>query len=311
MIITVTLNPSVDQEYLLDQVRIQKWTRPGRALRMPGGRGINVALMLNQLGYDPVAMGFLAGYNGEFIRDALRQAGITTNFTHIKGETRTNVFITFKDRAETLSIAERGPEASEEACHHLITSYRRILSRASAVVLGGSLPPGTPETIYRELSKIAKDAGLPVYIEAYGRAMLEALDTQPRLVKIPEEMVPDLIGSTTSSLETHVAAAQKVHDAGVRWSIIPYQNDSDIFVTPQGTYLATLDQSSDRATLFTARDALMAGVIVADAESMSVMDTIRFSMACAAENANHYDKHLCDRQTITRLTDTIAVRKLD
>ena len=105
MIVTVTLNPSVDEEYLLDEIVLGSWSRANSTLRMPGGRGINVALMLTQLGYSAVAMGFLAGFNGEYIRDALRRANVTTNFVHIQGETRTNVYLSLKNPEYNLRFA--------------------------------------------------------------------------------------------------------------------------------------------------------------------------------------------------------------
>ena len=90
MIVTVTLNPAVDEEYLVPEFRPGSWFRASQVNRSAGGKGINVSILLRQMGYDSAALGFLAGYNGEYIRDALRRERVTTNFVHVRGETRTN-----------------------------------------------------------------------------------------------------------------------------------------------------------------------------------------------------------------------------
>ena len=74
MIVTVTLNPAVDEEYVVPEFRPGGWFRATKVQRSPGGKGINVSLVLKQLGLETAAMGFLAGFSGEYIRDFLRQA---------------------------------------------------------------------------------------------------------------------------------------------------------------------------------------------------------------------------------------------
>ncbi len=83
MILTVTLNPAVDEEYVVPEFRPGGWFRATKSSRSPGGKGINVSTLLAQFGYTSTAMGFLAGFNGEYIRNALRASRITTDFVHI------------------------------------------------------------------------------------------------------------------------------------------------------------------------------------------------------------------------------------
>ena len=92
MIVTVTLNPAVDEEFVVSDFRPGGWFRSTQADRTPGGKGINVSIMLRQLGYESTTMGYLAGFNGSYILDSLRRKRITTSFIHVRGETRTNVY---------------------------------------------------------------------------------------------------------------------------------------------------------------------------------------------------------------------------
>lgn len=311
MIVTVTLNPSVDEEYLLDEIVLGSWSRANSTLRMPGGHGVNVALMLTQLGYSAVAMGFLAGFNGEYIRDALRRANVTTNFVHIRGETRTNVYLSLKNPDEGTSIYEKGPEVDEEARKRFFMNYKRMINRASAVVIGGSLPEGMPKETYRELALLGKEAGLPVYIDAYGSSFLMALEALPRMAKIPDAQVEHLAGRPADSLDSYVEAARKVHGMGIPWSVVSYQVYGDIFATSHGTYLARASRDDVSSPLFTARDALVTGIVMADAEGMDTEDSIRFAMACALESSTHVDRKVKGRASIESYLDAVTVEKLD
>lgn len=311
MILTVTLNPSVDEEYLLDKVILGSWSRASSTLRTPGGRGINVALMLTQLGYRAVAMGFLAGFNGEYIRDALRRANVTTNFVHIQGETRTNIYLSLKNSDEGTSIYEKGPIIDDEARKRFLINYKRMINRASAVVIGGSLPSGMPKETYQELSFMAKEAGLPVYIDAYGSPFLMALKTRPRMAKVPDTQIEHLAGRSVDSLEAYVEAAHKVHEMGIPWSVVSYQVYGDIFATVHGTYLAKMRRETNQTFLFTARDALITGMVIADAEGMNIEDSIRFAMACAIESSTHLDRNIRGRASIEPYIDKVTLEKLD
>jgi 1-phosphofructokinase len=127
MILTVTLNPAVDEEYIIPELRPGGWLRATSRTSSPGGKGINISAILAQFGYPSAAMGFLAGMKGEYIRSALRSYRITTNFVHIKGENRTNVYIIDETGNLETSISEAGPTVSPDAVERLRKVYGRIL----------------------------------------------------------------------------------------------------------------------------------------------------------------------------------------
>ncbi|MDR1650840.1 MAG: PfkB family carbohydrate kinase, partial [Synergistaceae bacterium] len=149
MIVTITPNPAVDEVYTVDEFKPGRWYRSNKVVRSPGGRGVNVSIILKQLGYDSVATGFLAGHSGGYIKDDLILRGITTSFVNIKGENRTNTFV--KDTAEKIetAIMEEGPEAPDDAVCRFFRTLDHLVLRATAVHMGGSLPPGLPEDFYR------------------------------------------------------------------------------------------------------------------------------------------------------------------
>lgn len=309
MIVTVTLNPAVDEEFVVSEFRPGGWFRSRNANRSPGGKGINVSLLLSQLGYETAAMGFLAGFNGGYIRDVLRKEHITTNFVHVKGETRTNVYIVDETGKMETGISETGPYVPEEAYERFMKNYDRMLKRARLIVLGGSLPPGVPQDAYACLIRSAKDMGVPVWIDAAGAPLMSGLEAVPSLAKIDHRFMSKVSGISLTSLDNLIEVLTNLHEQGIEWSITSYHTYGDLFFTPEGIFLATAGRK-DVVSLFGASDALMAGMIVAREENMTVEESIRFSLACGWEDATHVEKGISSRKAVEEKMNLVQVEKL-
>lgn len=313
MIVTVTLNPAVDEEYLLPQFTSGNWTRALSSQRTPGGSGVNVAIMLHQMGYETAAMGFLAGFNGDYIRDALRRAGVTTNFIHVPGETRTNVNIIDSSTCSETCIVEEGPQIDDEALRSFTANYRRMLNRASAVVLGGTLPPGVPADFYRELCFQARSAGLPVYVNAAGEELKAALEGNPLYANVDHRLLlgVECQGQTEDSMESQRKTLAEVRALGIKWAVASSEVCSEVFSTPAGIWLASSSDKSEARSLFTFDDAITAGMVAATMEGMDVQDVVRFSMSCALEDSSHPMKGVRSRQAVERFMSSVQLERLD
>jgi len=309
MIVTVTLNPAVDEEFVVSEFQPGGWFRSRNVNRTPGGKGINVSIMLSQLGYETAAMGFLAGFNGGYIRDVLRRERITTNFVHVKGETRTNVYIVDDVGHVETGISEPGPYIAEEAYERFLKNYERMLKRARLIVMGGSLPPGVPQDAYSTLVTMAREQNIPVWLDAAGSPLMAGLEAGPNLAKIDHRFMSKVSGISLTSLENLIKVVSKLHDQGIEWAIASYHTYGDVFFTPEGIYLALGDRRSV-ISLFGASDALVAGMVVAWQEKMSIEETVRFSLACAWEDATHVEKGFRSRQAIEEKVPEIIVEKL-
>ena len=310
MIVTVTLNPAVDEEFLVPEFRPGRWFRSSHVDRSPGGKGINVSYMLSQAGYQSVAMGFLAGFNGEYIRDALRRLRITTNFIHVPGDTRSNVYIVDEIGHVETGIAESGPYIPEEAMARFLANYERMLGRARLVVMGGSLPPGVPQDIYRDMLDRAKSRGIPTLLDAAGPPLMTAIEGGPTFARIDHRFMARVAGVSLTSLDNLIEVVSRVHDFGVEWAVVSYRSYGAVFFSPQGIYLAEYERKG-LVSLFAADDALVAGFIIAREEKMDTEDTIRFATACAWEDSLHVEKGFRDRAEIDKLAPLVRIDKLD
>lgn len=309
MILTVTLNPAVDEEYVVPEFRPGGWFRASQVNRSPGGKGINVSIILKQMGVDSVAMGFLGGYNGGYIRDQLAKLGISTSFVHLRGETRTTTYVVDEiGRVET-GIVEAGPYVPESALARFLKAYYRMLGRCSSVMIGGSLPPGVPQDIYRDLVHMASVRGKDVFVDASSGALLSAVDGGPKVVKVDHRFMSMVMDVPLLSLDNLKSVAAKLHDEGVPWVVTSYRGYGDLFSTPQGVYIGEVPKSRV-VSLFGAGDALMAGLVLAFQEGMGTEDSIRFAMGCALEDSLHLEKGVQSREAVDEAARNVKVTRV-
>lgn len=309
MIVTITPNPAMDQVYFTNEFRPNRWFRSRDSRRSPGGRGVNVSIILSQLGYDSTAMGFTAGNTGEFIRDGLLERGISTNFVNITGESRINTFIRDGEDGVETAVTERGPKINEDAQQRFFWKLERLISRATAVFMGGSLPPGVDSSFYREAIDCARRSNIPVFIDTYGPSLASAIEALPTVVKLDHRTLNTVRNISQSALDHLIVESKRIFDEGVDWVLSSYFNRSYVFCTPKGFYMGEMELDG-ALTFRSSGDALMAGMMVARQERMGVEETIAFAMACVYETTHWSHKGLPSRKAVDASLDRVSVKKL-
>lgn len=181
-IITVTLNPAVDKTVRVESLHIGGLNRVREALKDAGGKGINVSRAVFALGGETLAMGLLGGRQGAFIRETLDKTGVSSCFTTIGGETRTNVKVVGDDGSVT-EINEAGPDVTEAELQTLYRDMEAQVRKDDLVVLSGSAPKGVPKTVYADLTKRVHGKGARVLLDADGALLCEGLTAKPDIIK--------------------------------------------------------------------------------------------------------------------------------
>jgi tagatose 6-phosphate kinase len=261
VIVTVTLDPSLNVRYDAEGVQLGAANPVSRVRYAAGGRGLAVARLLQMFGHDVVAAGLTGGAAGAFIRNELSRAGVATQFTVIEAESRRVTWI--RDARTTLStsFAEPSPFITTEELGRLAADYRGLLDGATAVVLAGGLPDGLPAETYGSLASYAAEAGVPVLLNAGGSALQHGAARMPTLV-IPEPANdpagPEATGGTSVALATERATR---------------------VLTADGEWHAELEAAGARPA---SRDALVAGFVPGVALGWSWPDMLRHAVALAA-----------------------------
>lgn len=222
MILTVTMNPSIDTRYSVDHLVIDDVNRVTPA-KTAGGKGLNVSRVLVQLGDDVVATGLLGGHSGAYLGELMDADGITHRFTPIAGESRTCIAL-LHDGNQT-EFLESGPTVSAEELEAFVGNYADLVSKASCVTLSGSLPKGVPADTYARLVAIAAEAGVPVLLDTSGAALDAALeaDVKPTLVKPNLTEINGLLGTSFTSddlSDLRQTLAADARFAGIPWVVV-------------------------------------------------------------------------------------------
>lgn len=224
MILTVTMNPSIDTRYQLDTLIIDDVNRVEPA-KTAGGKGLNVSRVLKQLGDDVVATGLLGGHMGAYMRDLMEADDIAADFTPIAGETR--ICLNILHEGNQTELLESGPTVSEEELAAFTAHFTELVARedCKCVTLSGSLPKGVPAGYYATLVAIAAGAGVPVLADTSGAALDAVLagEQKPTLVKPNLTEINGLLGTsyTTDQVdELRAALADDPRFAGISWVVV-------------------------------------------------------------------------------------------
>lgn len=180
MLVVVCLNPAVDVTYRIERLRPGTSHRVRESAARAGGKGVNVARVLCQLGVPMLLTGLAGGRRGDEIGADLADAGIATRFVEIAGASRSTV--TVVDDEDATVFNEAGPHVSAAEWTRFLEDFGNHISDADVVVLTGSLPPGVPGDAYAQLTTRAHGRGAAVVVDADGEALLCALPAEPDLV---------------------------------------------------------------------------------------------------------------------------------
>lgn len=258
MICTVTLNPALDYVLLADELKKGSVNRAFRSRLRPGGKGINISLVLKSFGIPSLAAGFVAGETGEMLRSMLSHAGIRTDFLAAEGMTRINV----KIRAgEETDVNAPGPAVREEAFSELCRRISR-LPAGGVLVLAGSTPPGLGADAYVRLASAVSEE-VRVAVDASGELLRRSLACAPWLVKPNREELGELFGVRIGGQEEALYYARKLQAEGAKNVIVSLGAQGAVLVSEDGSEYAMPAFEGNAVDTVGAGDSLLAAFIAA------------------------------------------------
>jgi len=262
-ILTVTLNTSVDTTLTIPSpLMVGETNRVCDVLKLPGGKGINVARVLHTVGAPVHVTGLAGGSAAEFISAGLVQAGIDSTFQPIAGASRTCTAVVECDSYRGTEINEPGPTITNTEALAFLNLYERLLPGALAVVLSGSLPPGLPDDYYALLLNRAHAADVPAILDTSGRAFHLGIAARPLLVKPnvteAKQFLGENVGAELASVP--VIVGQRMREQGAQMAAITLGADGAVLVTGMGAWSAQLSVSNPISGVGSG-DAVVAGYI--------------------------------------------------
>ena len=231
MVYTVTFNPAVDYIVHTDELRVGMTNRSEREEIYFGGKGINVSLVLRELGIKSKALGFVAGFTGAAIEKALLESGVDADFVHLdSGFSRINVKI--KSSAET-ELNGSGPDIPEKALAELFEKLDEIKD-GDAIVLAGSIPADLPEDIYERILERLHGKKIRAVVDATKDLLLNVLKYEPFLVKPNKQELEEMFGVKLQSVDDIIIYAKKLREMGAKNVLVSMAGEGAVLLDENG-----------------------------------------------------------------------------
>ena len=179
MILTVTLNAAIDKRYVVNNFKTGEVNRVKECTYVPGGKGLNVSKPASIYGAEVTATGFVGGYAGAYIENALKPFGIKSAFYHVAAESRSCINIWDEVNKVQTEFLEPGFTLTEEDFAGFEEKFRNLVKEAKVVTMSGSVPKGLDGTAYQRLIKIVKEAGIPVILDTSGKLLEMGIEAAP------------------------------------------------------------------------------------------------------------------------------------
>ncbi len=303
MIYTVTLNPSIDYIVHVDDFKPGAVNRMNKDFKFPGGKGINVSRILKRLAVPSEALGFLGGFTGGFIKDALQTEGLKCAFTPVADDTRINIKLKSTEETE---INGAGPNITNEELQELKQQLSKVQS-GDVVVLSGSAPASLRKGFYQELITIVKDKAADFVIDTTGKDLADALAFGPLLVKPNNHELADLYDTSFESIADILPYGKRLLADGARHVIISMAGDGALLFTDEGIYQSNVLKRPLKNSVG-AGDSMIAGFIGAFTKTSDPLTAFKWGVACGSGTA--FSDDLATREMIDSLLAEVVVTKI-
>lgn len=303
MIYTITFAPSIDYVTYVDDFHVGELNRAEKVQYFAGGKGINISRLLKRFQCETMALGFVGGFSGQYVKDCLVEEGVAESFIHIDTPTRINVKL--KARQET-ELNGPSPNLTSFEIEQLKRQLQEKLVEGDWLVISGSIPSTVEETFFAFISELCEQRNVKWVLDTSGRALASYIRLDPTFVKPNEHELAELVGEQLTTLEQVAHAAKKIVADGVQFVVVSLGSKGALCVTaeeviraesPKGTAVNTVGAGDSVVAAMTAK--LMAGMSLTEA----------FQYGVAAGSATAFSEDLCQVEEVEALVSQVIIHK--
>ena len=296
MIYTVTFNPSLDYIVTVDNFTTGRVNRTTTEFMYPGGKGINVSIVLKNLGYDNIALGFEAGFTGEEIIRRISDMGIIHDFIHVdNGLSRINVKIRSDNESE---INGQGPAIEAD---HINKLYQRFdkLKNGDILVLAGSIPTVMPDSMYMDIMKYLKGRNIKIVVDATKDLLVNVLEYRPFLIKPNNHELGEIFGVELKTRDEVVEYAKRLQKMGAVNVLVSMAGEGAVLVAEDGSIFKTPAPKGVVKNSVGAGDSMVAGFIAGYLNSGNYVEA--FKMGVCTGSASAFSDKLATKAEVEAL----------
>ena len=296
MIFTVTFNPSLDYIVRVDEMRLGTINRTNYEQLLPGGKGINVSIVLGNLGHPSRALGFSAGVTGVALEKLLADAGVDADLVHVKeGFTRINAKVKAVEETE---LNGQGPRIAPEDVDALFAKLD-VLGQDDTLVISGSVPNTLPSDMYEQVMERLAGHGVRIVVDAERDLLTRVLPYRPFLVKPNNHELGDIFGVTLKTRDEVVPYARRMQEMGAQNVLVSMAGEGGVLVAADGQVYQSPAAKGTVVNSVGAGDSCVAGFLAGLMETGSYQTAFR--MGLAAGSASAFSDHLATRPEVEDL----------
>ncbi|MDF1494332.1 1-phosphofructokinase [Caproiciproducens sp. CPB-2] len=300
MIYTVTFNPALDYITDVPDFREGEINRSSGEKILSGGKGINVSIVLKNLGIDSTALGFIAGFTGDEIERGVRSFGCNTDFIRLDGGlSRINLKI--RSRRET-AVNGGGPPIPPEKVGELFLQLGS-LSDGDILVLAGSIPSSLPAGTYETIMERLQEKKIRIVVDATGQLLLNVLKFRPFLIKPNREELEELSGRALKGEKEIILACRDLQALGACNILVSLGGDGAILVSETGGVYQSAAPQGRVVNTVGAGDSMVAGFLAGYLKNRSLLEA--FHTGIAAGSASAFSENLATGKEVSALLKTI------
>lgn len=285
MIYTITLNPALDYTLKIDNLNLNEINTCKSDCILPGGKGINVSIILKRLGIDSVTLGFISGFTGEEIKRLIEKEKIETNFINLKSEnSRINVKILEKSRETAINLA--GPLVESKYIEELYQKLE-ILKNDDILVISGSIPKGISDDIYENICEKVKGKNIKIVVDSSKNLLLNTLKYKPFLIKPNHHELGEIFNTKIENKEQAVKYAKKLQQKGAKNVLVSMGGAGSILLDEfENVYKKEAIQNKNVVNTVGAGDSMVAGFLAGYLKYQNYEDALKLGIASATATVN-------------------------
>ena len=309
MILTVTLNPCVDRTIEIEKFLYGGTNKVLRTQEDISGKGINVSLALQNLGIQNKAAGFSYQEDKEKLERFFKEIHCPYTLYSVPGALRVNVKIFDTEKRVMSEFNDKGREVTEQDVAEFLALLDKEWDKTDILVVDGSVPPGVPRSIYRDLIQKANEKGVKTILDASGDLLSLALPAKPFFVKPNRGELEILYGKAFRDKEEMLSFGKTLIQGGVHYLCISRGEEGAVFLTESKVYQAkpvkVLVQGVQGAG-----DSMVAGACLAMMEGLPDKEVFRYAVACATGSLLHPGTELCERQDLEEMLSKVEIEEI-
>ncbi len=283
MIVTLTINPTIDRVISVDRLAFEDRAYINSSSEKAGGRGINSSSVIHSFGGQTLAVLICGGDAGKRLQEHLQGDGLPFQVVPVENEIRTNLTITDK-HGLTVNLNEAGPCLSKAEVARVERAVKETLDRASWLMVCGSLPPGVPQSFYGRLIAAARKKNVKTLLHADGEALRQGIEEVPTVATPNQQEAERLLGRTLLTRTHYLEAAERIRTMGPESVVLSLGSRGAVGAFREGLYEA-LPPRVDAVCPIGAGDALSAAYTWAMERKNNGVEALRWGVAAGTASA--------------------------